>query len=86
MHSISGGVFPFPPAVTDLVKRLPPPTAFMVHLKLLLFRESHGILKYILLKGPFVKVDELIKKIQEVNIHMPEGNSNWQTFIFHKEM
>jgi cleavage stimulation factor subunit 3 len=28
MHSIAGGVFPFPPSVTDLVKRLPPPSTF----------------------------------------------------------
>lgn len=31
MHSIAGGIFPFPPAVTELVKRLPPPTAFDVN-------------------------------------------------------
>lgn len=30
MNSIAGGVFPFPPAVTDLVKRLPPPTTYDV--------------------------------------------------------
>jgi hypothetical protein len=28
MHSIAGGVFPFPLSVTELVKRLPPPNAF----------------------------------------------------------
>lgn len=28
LHSIAGGVFPFPPAITDLVKRLPPPNTF----------------------------------------------------------
>ena len=28
LHSIAGGVFPFPPLITDLVKRLPPPTTF----------------------------------------------------------
>ena len=30
MHSIAGGVFPFPLAVTELVKKLPPPTTFEV--------------------------------------------------------
>lgn len=41
------GVFPFPPAVTDLVKRLPPPSTF---------------------EGPFVKIDELMKIFQQIEI------------------
>lgn len=28
MHSVPGGIFPFPPAVTELVKKLPPPNIF----------------------------------------------------------
>ncbi|CAF1033907.1 unnamed protein product [Brachionus calyciflorus] len=47
MHSIAGGVFPFPPAVTELVKRLPPPNTY---------------------EGPFVIIDELIRKFQESEI------------------
>lgn len=47
LHSIAGGVFPFPPAVTELVKRLPPPTTF---------------------EGPFVKIDELLKSFQSIEI------------------
>lgn len=29
LQSIAGGVFPFPPAITELVKRLPPPNTFV---------------------------------------------------------
>ena len=47
MHSIAGGVFPFPPAVTELVKRLPPPNTY---------------------EGPFVMIDELIRKFQECDV------------------
>ena len=47
MHSIAGGVFPFPPAVTELVKRLPPPNTY---------------------EGPFVIIDDLIRKFQESDI------------------
>lgn len=36
LHSIAGGVFPFPPAVTELVKRLPPPNAFEVKIEIIL--------------------------------------------------
>lgn len=47
LQSIAGGVFPFPPAITDLVKRLPPPITF---------------------EGPFVRIDELLKQIQSVEL------------------
>jgi hypothetical protein len=30
MHPLAGGVFPFPPAVSELVKRLAPPSTFEV--------------------------------------------------------
>ena len=28
LHTVAGGIFPFPPLITDLVKRLPPPYTF----------------------------------------------------------
>ena len=70
MQSLSGGVFPFPQSVTDLVKRLPPPNTFEVKIRYVKFSNLKAKLKASQnkKKGPFVIIDELIRVFQQAEL------------------
>jgi hypothetical protein len=70
MHPLAGGVFPFPPTVSDLVKRLAPPNTFEVSrlIKIIITNEFKFFKFYWIKKGPFVMVDDLLKIFKEVEI------------------
>lgn len=65
MHPLSGGVFPFPPSVSDLVKRLPPPNVFEVSISTQILRI---FIKWSNFKGPFVIIDEFLKTFKDIEI------------------
>ena len=65
MNAIPGGHFPLPSAVVNLLSLLPPPSCFQV---LLLRLQSSLVTPGFLVKGPFVKVDELIELVMASSI------------------
>ncbi len=88
LHSIAGGVFPFPPLITDLVKRLPPPTTFqgpfvkidefLAQMQSLELRHTDSILtedfqlSYVYLSGEPMREMEHLSHVQQA--HMSHGH------------